>query len=75
MDIQAEREAIEAEAKELDQLRRTIVQRTARLHERRLAMYNACTHEFTPPMKGYEHKCGTCIHCGTNEAYASALKS
>lgn len=75
MDIQAEREAIAAESKELDQLRRTIVQRTARLHERRQTMFQACEHEFSPPIKGYEHEGGTCLHCGINEVYASTIKS
>lgn len=75
MDIQAERIAIEAEDKELNALKRSVLQRITRVHERRLAMYNACTHKFTPPMKGYEHEGGQCQHCGINELYASTLAS
>lgn len=33
-----------------------------------------CDHEFTPPIKNYEHEGGTCVKCGINEVYACCSK-
>lgn len=30
---------------------------------------NACHHEFSKPVPGYEHEGGHCLHCGINEVY------
>lgn len=32
-----------------------------------------CPHEFSSPVKGYEHEGGTCKLCGINEIYADTL--
>lgn len=33
-----------------------------------------CDHEFSAPMKNYEHEGGTCVKCGINEVYACCSK-
>lgn len=43
----------------------------AALAERRIT---ECAHEFSPPVKGYEHEGGTCIHCGINEVHYAHVK-
>lgn len=33
-----------------------------------------CEHEFTAPIKGYEHEGGTCVKCGINQVHAESRK-
>jgi hypothetical protein len=41
---------------------------------RLLDLQLTCPHEFSDPVKSYEHEGGYCKHCGINEIRASALK-
>lgn len=52
-----------------DQLAQRLAEQDQLLRELRKLQMTECDHEFSKPLKGYEHEGGTCIHCGINEVF------
>lgn len=47
------------------------------MHKYRDELYQereSCEHEFSEPLKNYEHEGGTCTKCGINEVHAACQR-
>lgn len=54
---------------------REIKLRSVQNDDRRETAWANCPHEFSKPLKGYEHEGGNCIHCGIGELYAPTFQA